>query len=88
MHQCLQKCKQPSAEKGVSLSAGKTVERIFLESKFLLINDGRSPIEVIRQYIDSQGKKTRGGETWQTKPVNSGCIRINIHDEGMRLLSV
>ena len=34
----LQKCKQLSVEKRISLSKRKTVERIFLEPEFLLIN--------------------------------------------------
>ena len=54
----------------------KRWKEYFWSQSFCLLTTGVAPIEVIRQYIESQGKKTRGGETWQTKPVNSGCIRI------------
>ncbi len=44
-------------EKGVSGNPGKTLERSILESEFLPLTAGGAPVEVIRQYIETQGEK-------------------------------
>ena len=40
----------------------KRWKEYFWSQSFCLLTTGVAPIEVIRQYIESQGKKTRGGK--------------------------
>lgn len=52
--------KQQTFEKGISANKAKTLERIFLESKFLLVDNRRSTNRSDKDiYIESQGQKDR-----------------------------
>ena len=44
-------------KKGVSGNPGKTLERSILEPEFLPFDGRGAPVEVIRQYIETQGEK-------------------------------